>query len=269
LSIHHLKEMTWEDVNEKNRENTVIMVTAGPIEQHGPQAPLGTDLYIAEYVMKQCAYSLSDHHYDVIIAPTIPYVNALFSLDFPGSVSVRKKIVEEYVYDILASLAMNRFTNIVLVSQHVDPPWVRAAENACERVNLEYGTRAIHGFERIVVDLIFQRSDLNLDNLNLRGDSHAGVYETAPMLYIHEQLVKADYLKKLPPMPIDFAEMKKGKTFRDLGNGLGYTGDLTQVNKQIGQAIIEHYATRFKELILQHVQGEDVYSLLKCSDMMS
>jgi creatinine amidohydrolase len=267
LSVQYLKEMTWEEVNQKNRETTVVMIAAGPIEQHGPQAPLGTDLYIAEFVMKKCADYLSQNHYDVIIAPTVPYVNALFSLNFPGSVSVRRKIVEEYIYDILASFAMDGFIHIVLTSQHVDPPWIRAAESACDRVNADYGTRAIHGFERIVVDLISGHSELRLDHLNLQGDSHAGVYETAPMLYIHEKLVKTDYLGKLPAMPIEFTEMTKGRTFRDLGNGLGYTGDLAQVNKEVGGAIAEHYANRFKQLILRHVEGKDVYSSLKCSDL--
>ena len=56
--VHHLKEMTWQDVESLDRENTVVMFACGPIEQHGPQAPLSTDLYIAEHVMHRCAGSI-------------------------------------------------------------------------------------------------------------------------------------------------------------------------------------------------------------------
>src|SRR5918995_543904 len=228
--VHHLKEMTWQDVESLDRENTVVMIACGPIEQHGPQAPLSTDLYIAEHVMHRCAGHLADHGYPIIVAPSVPYVNALFSLPYPGSVSIRRSVVEEYLFDLLVSFAADGFRYLVLTSQHVDPPWVRTADSVCERVNEEYGARAIHGFERLVVDLVKKR-----------------------------------LLKELPPQPTEFSEMKKAESFRELGNGLGYTGDLSQVTEEIGERIIEHYAGRFRALILRHVRGEDVYDLLRFS----
>jgi creatinine amidohydrolase len=263
--VYRLKEMTWQDVERFDREATVVMVACGPIEQHGPQTPLGTDLYIAEYVMHRCADHLADHGYPVIVAPAVPYINALFSLPYPGSVSIRRKVVEEYLFDLLASFAADGFRHLVLTSQHVDPPWVRTADGVCERVNEEHDTRAIHGFERFVVDLLEDPSPLGLSDLNPKGEAHAGVYETAPMLYIQEHLVREQLLKELPPMPIEFSEMKGAESFRELGNGLGYTGDLSQAAREIGKRIIEHYADRFKDLILRHVRGEDVYDLLKFS----
>ncbi|MEW6635320.1 MAG: creatininase family protein [Actinomycetota bacterium] len=261
--VHILEEMTWQDVERFDREETAVMLACGPVEQHGPQTPLGTDLYIAEYVMHKCAENLADHGYPVIVAPTVSYVNALFSLPYPGSVSIRRRVVEEYLFDLLASFAMDGFRHLILTSQHVDPPWVRTAENVCERVNAEYDARSIHGFERFVVDLLEDPSRLDLSGLDLQGDTHAGVYETAPMLYIQEHLVRKELLQKLAPMRFEWSEMKEVKSFRELGNGLGYTGDQSQATKEIGERIIEHYADRFKDLILRHVRGEDVYELLR------
>jgi creatinine amidohydrolase/Fe(II)-dependent formamide hydrolase-like protein len=85
------------------------------------------------------------------------------------------------------------------------------------------------------------------------------------MLYLQEHLVRKQLLKGLPPQPIEFSEMKRAESFRELGNGLGYTGDLSQATKELGERIIEHYAGRFKDLILRHVRGEDVYYLLRFS----
>jgi creatinine amidohydrolase len=264
--VHHLKEMTWQDVERFDREASVVMIACGPIEQHGPQTPLGTDLYIAEYVMHRCAEHLADHRYPVIVAPTVPYVNALFSLPYPGSVSIRRKVVEEYIYDLLASFAADGFRHLVLTSQHVDPPWVRTAQSVCERINEEHGTRAIHGFERFVVDLLEDPSQLDsCSGLESQGEAHAGVYETAPMLYIREHLVRKQLLEELPAQRIEFSQFGEAESFRELGNGLGYTGDLSQANREIGERIIEHYADRFEDLILRHVRGEDVYDLLRFS----
>lgn len=264
VNIHHLRDMTWQDVERFDREKTVVMIACGPIEQHGPQTPLGTDLYIAEYVMYRCAEHLVRHGYSVIISPTVPYVNALFSLPYAGSVSVRRRVVGEYVFDLLASFAMDGFRHLVLISQHVDPPWIRVADHACECVSAEYSVRAIHGFERLVIDLLEEPCRLSLSGLDLRGDTHAGVYETAPMLYIQEDLVRKLLLEELPPARHEFSEMKRVSSFTELGNGLGYTGDLSQATKEIGKRIIDHYADRFKELILRHVGGEDIHDLLQC-----
>ena len=260
--VYDLKEMTWQEVECLDQENTVVMIACGPIEQHGPQTPLGTDLYIAEYVMRRCAENLADHGYPVVVAPTVPYVNALFSLPYPGSVSIRRKIVEEYLFDLLASFAADGFMHLVVTSQHVDPPWVRTAQSACERVNEEYATRAIHGFERFVVDLLQDPSPLDLSS---RGEAHAGLYETAPMLYLREDLVREQLLNELPPMPIEFSQFEEAESFREMGNGLGYTGAPSQADKEVGYRIIEHYADRFKDLILRHVRGENVYDILRFS----
>jgi hypothetical protein len=66
-------------------------------------------------------------------------------------------------------------------------------------------------------------------------------------------------------MRIEFPEMKEVESFRELGNGLGYTGVLSQATEELGERIIEHYADRFKHLILRHVLGEDVYERLRFS----
>ena len=257
--------MTWRDVECLNRKNTVVMIACGPIEQHGPQTPLGTDLYIAEYVMHRCEEHLADNGYPVIVAPTMPYVNALFSLPYPGSVSIRRKVVGEYLFDLLTPFAADGFRHLVLTSQHVDPPWVRTTQDVCERINEQYGARAIQGFERLVVDLLADPSQLGATGLDSRGEAHAGAYETAPMLYLEKRLVREHLLKELPPQRIEFSQFEGAESFRELGNGLGYTGDPSQAPEEIGERILEHYTGRFKDLILRHVCGEDICDLLKFS----
>lgn len=75
-----LREMIWEEVDGLDRETTIVTFACGPIEQHGPQTPPGTDLYVAERVMHDRARRLGDGGYTVLVSPTVPYVNALFSL---------------------------------------------------------------------------------------------------------------------------------------------------------------------------------------------
>lgn len=85
------------------------------------------------------------------------------------------------------------------------------------------------------------------------------------MLYVREHFVRERLLKGLPPQRISFSQFGDAGSFRELGNGLGYTGDPSRATAEIGGRIIEHYADRFKGLILRHVRGEDVYDSLRFS----
>lgn len=256
--IYRLEEMNWPEVEALDRETTVITLACGPVEQHGPQTPLGTDLYVAESVMNGCARRISQSGYTVLVAPTVPYVNALFSLPYSGSTSVRRKVVEEYLYDLLASFATSGFRHLLPLSQHVDPPWARAARSACDRVNAEHGANALHGFERLVLDLMADPSVLGVEGLDLAGDTHAGVVETSLMLHIREDLVPWEPLKELPPQPVAFADLGSTASFREIGNGLGYTGDLSASSAELGKRILDYYTRRLTGLLLAHLDGEDV-----------
>jgi hypothetical protein len=46
---------------------------------------------------------------------------------------------------------------------------------------------------------------------------------------------------------------------------LRYTGDLSQLSREIGKRIIEHFAGRFENRIVQYGRGEDAYALLRFS----
>ncbi len=116
------------------------------------------------------------------------------------------------------------------------------------------------------MDLLEDPSPLGLPDLDPQGEAHAGIFETAPMLYVREHLVREQILKGLPPQRIAFSQFGGARSFRELGNGLGYTGDPSRATAEIGERIIEHYAGRFKDLILRHVRGEDVYGSLRFSD---
>jgi hypothetical protein len=44
-----------------------------------------------------------------------------------------------------------------------------------------------------------------------------------------------------------------------------YSGDLSLLSREIGKRIIEHFAGRFENRIVQHGRGEDDYARLRFS----
>ena len=43
MSFLKLDEMSWLEVENLNKEKTIIFLPIGPVEEHGPHLPLGTD----------------------------------------------------------------------------------------------------------------------------------------------------------------------------------------------------------------------------------
>ena len=199
----------------------------------------------------------------MLVAPTLPYTTAVLSRAYPGSTSVRKRHAVPFFTDVLNSFAANGLRNVVVVSQHIDPPHVLAWEEACKRAATESGARAIEGYERMVFD------DLRTDALRgllgewPPGDSHAGLFETSIMLAARPDLVDAEALSGLEPAPMDFEEdLRRARDFRDLGNGLGYTGDPAAGDPEIGRRLVRRYAKAYGDLVIEHLEGGDVWDRL-------
>lgn len=254
----------WPLIDKLAFERTILMIAIGPTEQHGPMGPLGTDIFIAEWMMQQCAGELVHDGYDIVIAPTVPYINAFLSREYPGSVSIGKEVTYNYVKQVLTSFARNGFRHIVVTSQHLDPPWLQIIEQICRELGVEHGARCIHGFERLVYDFL-----LSEDGHQLAGDlievfgTHAGIGEIAPLLYICPHTVDHVQMGTLPNMPISFEELRRARTFRTLGNGLGYTGDVKRCTPELGEAILNHYRSRYLAILRRWLKGEDVAAELE------
>ncbi|HLH68818.1 MAG TPA: creatininase family protein [Candidatus Dormibacteraeota bacterium] len=257
-----LEESTWAQVAALDPARTVVFMLSGPIEQHGPHLPLGSDLFQARLVMEMVASRVRESGWTVVLTPALPYTTAVLSRRFAGSVSVRKSSIVPFFRDVLCSFASNGLVNVVVVSQHLDPPHVLAWEQACHEAARESGARAIEGYERLLFDDLRSGALRDLLGEAVEGDSHAGMIETSIMLAARPDLVASER-RRLPPVRLDFdRDLRRARDFRELGNGLGYTGDPAAGDPELGMRLARRYAERFAAIVLDHLRGEDVWDLL-------
>jgi creatinine amidohydrolase len=239
-----------------------VFILSGPLEQHGPHLPLGTDLFQAAFVRDAIARRVLRAGWNVLVAPTLPYTTAVLSRSYPGSVSIHRAHAADFFADLLASFAAHGLVNLVVVSQHTDPPHVLAWEEACRR-SAEAGARAIEGYERLIFDDVRSGALADLVGPGHSGDSHAGLFETSVMLAARPALVDVSAAASLEPMPMDFErDLRAARDFRELGNGLGYTGTPGAASAQLGRRLATRYARAFGDLVLDHLAGEDVWPRL-------
>jgi creatinine amidohydrolase len=109
----NLSEATWTEVRELETELAVVPV--GSTEQHGPHAPLGTDVLTAEAVA-DAALERTDR--EVVRAPAIPVGIAEEHRQFPGTMWVSENTFRSYVRESVESLAHHGFDRVVLVNGH-------------------------------------------------------------------------------------------------------------------------------------------------------
>jgi creatinine amidohydrolase len=114
LKFHHLQDYCWMRLAEVVPEVTDrIILPMGTVESHGACA-IGTDNVIpanlAELVWERC---------NALIAPAINHGFTGPSVSrFPGSITVRPEILEEYIYDVLKDLVRTGFRNVLIINGH-------------------------------------------------------------------------------------------------------------------------------------------------------
>ena len=257
-----LAELSWAQVAQLDHARTAVFLVSGPLEQHGPHLPLGTDLFQATHVMDRVVERVTAAGWDVLVAPTLPYTTAVLSRTYPGSVSVRQRHLAGFFADVLGSFAASGLRHIVVASQHLDPPHVLAWEEACDRAAEETGARAIEGYERLVFDDLREGALADLFGEWTATDSHAGIFETSVMMVARADLATPEAAGRLDPAPVPFDALRTARDFHELGNGLGYTGNPVLATPEIGERLAERYATGFGDLVLEHLAGADVRDAL-------
>ncbi len=109
----HLSDHTWTDAAASDAD--VAIVPVGSTEQHGPHAPLGTDVFTAEAVAEAGA---EEYNGEVVLAPAIPVGVAEEHRQFPGTLWVSEDTFRSYVRETVGSLAYHGWDRVVIVNGH-------------------------------------------------------------------------------------------------------------------------------------------------------
>jgi creatinine amidohydrolase len=108
-----LRDATWPDAEAVDTDLAVLPV--GSTEQHGPHAPLGTDVLTAEAVARAGAAA---HEDEVVVAPAIPVGVAEEHRHFAGTLWVSEDTFRDYVRETVRSLAHHGWDRVVVVNGH-------------------------------------------------------------------------------------------------------------------------------------------------------
>jgi creatinine amidohydrolase len=210
--------LTKRQFDQLDRARAVVLVTASPLEVHGPHLPLGADVLEGEGLAERMLRFLPEAHRQRVFLK-LPFVYAACDgVPQPGTLAFRPSTTVRVLEDLGRSLAAQGFRNILVSNFHGSPRHFLAIEKASERVSRERGVRMVSVFSLMLSRLNGGGSELGdvlghipgIDKADLAGDTHGGLVETSQLLALHPDWVDPDY-KSLPRRTVDLWLAERGE----------------------------------------------------------
>lgn len=246
-----LPYLSWTEISAlPDRENTVIVLPAGSIEQHGPHLPCAVDSIIAAGVVGHALARLPAS-VPAFALPPVTYGKSDEHLHFPGTFTLDGPTLEATVTQIGESTYRAGFRKLLIVNAHGGQPQLMEMA-ACE-------LRLRHGDFIVVPHNAWRLPHVAGRYLAEREKQlamHAGHAETAIMLAlapdtVHMERAVASYPPEFPSRLLS----PNGRpacawSARDFGPS-GVIGDPLPATREQGEAILESLATSWAQAITE------------------
>ncbi len=175
-------EYTYKEIEEKIKEDPLVILPIGSVEAHGHHLPLNTDMLQPLWLAEKIAEKLN-----TLILPPIHYGWTESLAPFPGTISIGFDTLYLLVRDILSEVLRHGVRKVIVLSGHASGNHMAALRLACEEVNREYEDAKIMLLSDYYIAYQYR------GKLVPEDDSHAGVIETSRIMAIRPELVKEDY----------------------------------------------------------------------------
>lgn len=187
--IRNYRDLTRLEMEQVDKEETIILIPLGALEQHGNQAPLGTDDIIAEAMVKYLGEELDaagEKDFPILAFQVIPIGLSTEHKNFCGSITFKPDTYYHMLYDICVSLAHHGFRKIAFLVCH--------GGNAPVVQILSRELRSELGISPFILSSgAFGHPDVKatVSEGNI-WDFHGGEMETSMVMAVDESLVKLE-----------------------------------------------------------------------------
>ena len=238
MSSVHIAELSWTAYDEKlKRDNPVIILPVGSLEQHGPHSPLATDTIIPQAIGIGVAETI-----DGLIAPPIAYGYKSMPRTgggnhFPGTTSLDGDTLVRLTRDIICEFARHGARRLLILDSHYENEMF-----LIEGIDLalkDLKSWGIDGLQIMKVRYFEFVSEATLAKVFPDGFpgwplEHAGVMTTSVLLHRRPDLVHMDKVPNQKPVlypPYDLfpVDPKKGTQTGILATAKGATPEKGEI----------------------------------------
>ncbi len=265
--IYRVAQMNTEQISALDKQKTVVILTGGILEQHGPHLPSFTDGYSNEWLTQKLAEAIIERSgMSVLLFPTIPLghegANEIGGKHvFPGTYSVRRTTLRAIFMDLATELGEQGFRHIFVMHRHGAPYHNLMLDQAGEYFRDTYGGRMVNLGGLVPTDEQLKKLNLTPPNLSLSEsarkeigtmDEHAGFEETSRLIFLRPDLV-SDVYSRLDPQtasnPDEFFKLARAE------NWPGYLSSPRLANANYGARLQQYGSARDNALALAILDG--------------
>jgi creatinine amidohydrolase len=261
-------DMKWPEVEKAAREEAIVLLPTGVIEEHGPHMGLGVDTYCSYLVCRETRRALERKGIRTLIAPPYYWGINTATAAFPGSFTVRKETMKALLYDILASMRRWGIEYVFNINWHGDRDHNIAILEAIEKARDETGIRAyciLREFDARRFGLTQQEPHVMIQKDRPRQgptpkylEIHAESTETGIMVHYFPDEVDVDIAKKLKSTDLtveDLVVWRQGWSDARKVTPLGYFGNPASFDEEAANSLIEDHAENTADLIVAFLKG--------------
>nr|WP_290559189.1 creatininase family protein [Aestuariivita sp.] len=201
-----LGDFSWHQISERLQTDCRLVLPLGATEQHGDLS-LETDSRTAEAAC-QAACKRSG----LIMAPVLPFGASAFSVNFPGTVSLRTATISAVIEDMIDGFYRQGFRRLIFVTGHGGNEVITGtiSEAMLDRPQLAIHYVSVYGCMADEVAAVEQGLGA------IHPGDHASWYEALPFNRvgpIHQQDERIDFDADFPEFPLNprLARARLGK----------------------------------------------------------
>jgi creatinine amidohydrolase len=243
-------DIHWPEVSEAARAHWIAVLPLAATEQHGPHLPLGTDVLIAEAYLARVRELLPDSLLATFL-PVQPVGISTEHIGYPGTLTLPTEIALKSWMALGESVARAGIKKLVMITSH--------GGNSAAMTLVAQDLRAQHGLLAVTTGWARFGTPAGLfSEEEVRHGIHGGAVETSIMLARYPHLVRADKISDFHPTSIamekDYRWLSAHRPAafawqaQDL-HPSGAVGDATKASAAKGEALLDHGARAFCELL--------------------
>lgn len=236
---YYYQHYTWPEIKEVVKQQPVVVLPVGSVEDHGRHLPLDVDNFLIGSICEEAARRMDG---EMLLLPPVPYGFEEHHMDFPGTIDIGMEHMLHFVLDITRSVARHGFNRILLADGHGSN--MPILDLVARRTVLE--TQALCGaflwpsLAREVIEEIRESEKPG-------GMAHACELETSVYLYLDGSRVQMKEAKKeigLPSSQFVWMDLMSSSPVLLMDHWTrfsksGVVGDPTLASKEKGKRIFE------------------------------
>src|SRR5215468_7331988 len=180
LPSRYFIDLTQPEIAAQLKANTLVIMPAGSVEQHGPHLPTGTDTYAANVIGHAVAERM-----DGLVLPATPFGVTPMHMPFEGTITLTPDTYMRVVTETCVSTAQHGAKYLLILNWHEGniPALAIAAEDL----------HRTHGMTVLTVQACYVAEELYGHSCN--GLTHGGEIEALAVLAHRPDLVHLDRIE--------------------------------------------------------------------------